>query len=247
MRAKTNQPIFGVLTQPLPDEWNNDLELTYKSFFESSHAEFLEAGGARVVPVDYTLGAKELRKEFANLNGIYIPGDTKDSYENEQYLSAVKEILAFASTENLDSDKHWPVVAVSWGMLSLLRSQTSQISIFRDLSDHLVGEPLQQNLHLLPKETFIYDELLGWDLEQTLDQITFFHEMDEGITLKDFKTSQQLRHFVPVATYDQGKKNDSQGAETVSTIEGTYLPLFGFSYRIDKVQFGFHAGSDEAH
>ena len=99
----------------------------------------------------------------------------------------------------------------------------------------------------MPKETFIYDELLGWDLEQTLDQITFFHEMDEGITLEDFKTTQQLRHFVPVATYDQGRKNDSQGEETVSTIEGTYLPIFGFSYRIDKIQFGFHAGNDEAH
>ena len=54
VRAKTNQPIIGVLTQPLPSEWNNDLELTYKSFFESSHADFLQAAGARVVPIDYT-------------------------------------------------------------------------------------------------------------------------------------------------------------------------------------------------
>ena len=54
MRAKTNQPIFGVLTQPLPDEWNGDLQNTYKSFFEASHADFLQAGGARVIPIDYT-------------------------------------------------------------------------------------------------------------------------------------------------------------------------------------------------
>ena len=143
VRAKTNQPIFGVLTQPLPAEWNNDLEITYKSFFEASNAEFLEAGGARVVPVDFTMDPKELRRELASLNGVYIPGDTKDSYEDEQYLDAVREILAFASTENLDKEKHWPVVGVSWGMLSLLRSQTSQLSIFRGLRDHLVGEPLQ--------------------------------------------------------------------------------------------------------
>ena len=54
MRAKTNQPIIGVLTQPLTTKWNNDLELTYKSFFETSNADFLQAGGARVVPIDYT-------------------------------------------------------------------------------------------------------------------------------------------------------------------------------------------------
>jgi len=45
-------------------------------------------------------------------------------------------------------------------------------------------------LHLLPKETFVYDGLSGWELEETLDEITFYHEMDEGITLENFKTAQ---------------------------------------------------------
>jgi len=93
----------------------------------------------------------------------------------------------------------------------------------------------------------LYDELLGLDLEKTLDEITFFNEMDEGITLDNFRTAQELRSFVPVATFDQGRKKDSQLEETVSTIEGTYLPLFGFAYRIDKVQFGVHAQKGEAH
>ena len=101
-------------------------------------------------------------------------------------------------------------------------------------------------MHLLPKETFLYDELNGWDLEKTLDKIKFYHEMDEGITLNDFRTAQQLRHFVPVATYDHGKST-AQGDEVVSTIEGTYFPIFGFSYRIDKIQFGFHASAGEGH
>ena len=45
------------------------------------------------------------------------------------------------------------------------------------------------NLHLLPKETFVYDELSGWELEKTLDQITFYDEMDQGIKLGDFLTA----------------------------------------------------------
>ena len=100
---------------------------------------------------------------------------------------------------------------------------------------------------MLPRETFIYDEMNGWDLEKTLDDITFFHELDEGVSLKDFATAQQFRHFVPVATYHQGKSSGSTSSEIVSTIEGTYFPLFGFSYRLDKVQFGFHASGGEAH
>jgi len=30
-------------------------------------------------------------------------------------------------------------------------------------------------------------------------------------------------------------------------IEGTFYPLFGFSYRLDKVQFGYHASAGEGH
>lgn len=94
-------------------------------------------------------------------------------------------------------------------MLSMLRSQTTQDTLFKELEPYLVGEPLQQNLYLLPKETFIYDEIDGPEFEKVLDELTFYHEMDEGIMLEDFIKAQQLRHFVPVATFDQGTKKDS--------------------------------------
>ena len=169
IRAKNNQPIIGVLTQPIPSEWNNDLELTFKSYFEASHADFLQAGGARVVAVDFDQSEEALRRELSNLNGLYIPGDSKETYENQKFMNAVRQILAFVSDENIDKDKHFPLVGVSWGMLALLRSQTGQETLFKGLNSNLVGEPLQQNLHLLPRETFVYDELVGLDLEHTLD------------------------------------------------------------------------------
>ena len=91
----------------------------------------------------------------------------------------------------------------------------------------------------------MYDELSGFELEKTLDEISFYNEVDEGVILSEFLTAQQLRHFIPVATYDQGKVNEAQGNEFVSTIEGTYHPFFGFSYRLDKIQFGMHAPAGE--
>lgn len=51
----------------------------WKTFFEASHADFLQAGGARVVPVDYRLKDKEMMDLLSSLNGLYIPGDTIDS------------------------------------------------------------------------------------------------------------------------------------------------------------------------
>jgi len=54
----------------------------WNTFFESSHADFLQAGGARVVPIDYRLSDKELMDLLTNLNGLYIPGDTKDCFDD---------------------------------------------------------------------------------------------------------------------------------------------------------------------
>ena len=87
VRAKTNQPIFGVLTQPLPEAWTSDSLSTYHSFFESSHADFLLAAGARIVPIDYRMDQAALNRELASISGVYIPGDTKQSYEDEQYMN----------------------------------------------------------------------------------------------------------------------------------------------------------------
>jgi len=101
------------------------------------------------------------------------------------------------------------------------------------------------NLNQHPDDTFTYDDVMGGHLERLLDNATFFNEVDTGITLGKFVTCQQLRHLVPVATFDQGSKFDSRSDEVVSMVEGTYYPFFGFSYRIDKKQFGFHASNGE--
>ena len=47
-----------------------------KQYIDASHVKFLEAAGARVVPVDFTLGKQELKDALEQLNGLYIPGDS---------------------------------------------------------------------------------------------------------------------------------------------------------------------------
>ena len=64
-----------MLTQPVPSAWNATHE--DQTFVESSNVEFLQAAGARVVHLDYRMSTKQLKKELSQLNGVYIPGDTK--------------------------------------------------------------------------------------------------------------------------------------------------------------------------
>lgn len=61
VRAKNNSPIFGVLTQPVPSDWKDQ---SAETFVESSHIEFLQAAGARVVHLDYRMSQRDMKKEL---------------------------------------------------------------------------------------------------------------------------------------------------------------------------------------
>lgn len=98
-------------------------------------------------------------------------------------------------------------------------------------------------MNLEAKETFVYDEVDGLELESILDTIKFYNEVDVGFRLGGFNFLKELKVFVPVATYHQ-ENSDDRSQEFVSMVEGTYMPFFGFAHRLDKVQFGFHAMAD---
>ena len=87
---------------------------------------------------------------------------------------------------------------------------------------------------MLPKETFIYDEIPAVELEKTFDLVTFYNDLDVGLNLERFNSIKTLKPFVPVATY-HSETSTGTNQEIVSMVEGTYMPFFGFASRLDKV------------
>lgn len=81
------------------------------------------AGGARVVPVDYRLDEKELVNLLEQINGLYIPGDTKQTYLDPEVQIQVAKILRWAQEHNSDHAQHFPVVTMGYGMPTMLQSQ----------------------------------------------------------------------------------------------------------------------------
>ena len=92
-RAVTENPIFGILTQPF-DTIRNKINygkriFNAKQFITASHVKFLESAGARVIPIDFTLPKHELFKKLEQINGLYIAGETLDLIEDIQYQETV--------------------------------------------------------------------------------------------------------------------------------------------------------------
>ena len=92
-RAVTNNPIIGVLMQPFNAVKDDIVQVNYKDgyhgFISASHVKFLESGGARVVPVQYDLPRNDLHRILAQINGIYIPGESFKSLDNTHYTTTV--------------------------------------------------------------------------------------------------------------------------------------------------------------
>jgi hypothetical protein len=135
----------------MPEEWRNNEQLKmnafedYSAYFEASHAEYLMAGGARVVPIDFRLPEDELVWELEQLNGVYIPGDCKATLDNEIFVNQVGQILNWAEKHNSDLSQHFPVVGMSYGYLAMLASQfrIDDDTVLEALPEAMVHESLQ--------------------------------------------------------------------------------------------------------
>lgn len=103
----------------MPQSWKS-LYSDGATYFESSHADFLQAAGARIVPVKYNLSELELEAELENLNGLYIPGDTKTTMLDEKFIETTRLTLKWAESHNTDKGKHFPVIGMGYGFLAML-------------------------------------------------------------------------------------------------------------------------------
>lgn len=238
VRAKTNVPIIGVLTQPIPDAshgdsqmWRNEFDrikssefekLTKKDptltkeevfpnqqFIESSHVQYLEAAGARVVPIDWTRPVEELNYMLENINGLYIPGDSKSLVqgENVKFTDNLRKIMKWAQLHNEQEFKHFPVLAVGYGFLSLMKSQMSEETEFDAFK---ASKKLQQNLAHDPTNTFLYDDYDKATLDQLFDKINFFSNVECSLSLEQMILENKVLSglFMPVTTFDDAKKDN---------------------------------------
>ena len=89
------------------------------TFIMMSHVKYLEAAGARIVPISYRLDKNGLVNLLSQVNGVYIPGDHPEILKNERYLNTVREILFWSQDHNTAGD-HFPLIGVSYGYLAVM-------------------------------------------------------------------------------------------------------------------------------
>jgi gamma-glutamyl hydrolase len=246
--VQTDVPIYGILTQPFTDAPEKadefgafpdagDLQQALNgSFILQSHVKFLEAGGARVVPVGYKYNKNQLSNTLDQLNGLYIPGDSPAVLQNERYLATVREAVQWAQNHNVEGGSHFPLVAVGYGYMALLMTAIKSKETIKALSEDDVFVSKELNLRLAPQDTYFFDGLTLNDTETQLDGVTFYNELVFNVPLKNFLQESVLSQvFVPIATFHQERAN--QEDEFVAMVEGAHFPFFATAFAVEKFQF----------
>lgn len=92
------------------------------------------------------------------------------------------------------------------------------------------------NLAHEPKNTYMFDQYEKFELENILDKIKFFSDVELGMTMYDFIIEHHALSsiFVPICSFDD-KKKENQNSEFVAAMEGVVYPWFGVGYRADRI------------
>jgi len=91
------------------------------------HVNYLQAAGARVVPVSFLLPESELIELLSKLNGIYVPGDNKACLDNPDYVSSIEVILKYVKEQN-EFYNSFPAVFMNWSFNLMLRLSSHQVA-----------------------------------------------------------------------------------------------------------------------
>lgn len=153
-----DRPIIGVLTQEVSRVFEAMYSKQYNSFVPASYVKWIEAGGARVVPIWLGKNRAYYAGIMSKLNGVLLPGGSVSRNEKGGYADAALFILDIATEFNLQRD-FFPVFGVGVGMDFMLYQSNNFVDISSEcrldfLSASLIltarGEPMFDPLSAFP-------------------------------------------------------------------------------------------------
>ncbi|EFJ14357.1 hypothetical protein SELMODRAFT_423816 [Selaginella moellendorffii] len=236
--SREKRPLIGILTQPGDGDdrsYINRLEpgdprRSNISYIAASYVKFVEAGGARAVPLLYNEPWETLAKKFSLINGILFAGGSASLQDGPYYRAS--EFLFKRALEANDKGDYFPVFGTCLGLELLAVIVSGNHSILDDYNAHKAAGELN----------FVGDWAKGrsmftWFPKDILDKVE--HEKlamqnhVKGLSPQTWRDTQSLRDFFDVLTTTP----DLNGKIYISTIEGRKYPVTSVQWHPEKNAF----------
>jgi gamma-glutamyl hydrolase len=251
-KVQTNQlPIVGVLALPVEDAGCESLERPTTnggtSCFQSLYVKWLEAAGARVVPLPYDLPEAAFEKLVGSLNGALITGGGTDlSSLSSPYMQAAGRLYEWAQRMHACGEC-WPLWGTCMGMqvLSVLGARSSSVLLANAYDSEGLYLPLRLTpaaasskllcASCLPSETLL-------TLTTSNATVNLHHD---GVAPDSFAPNTTLGAAFKLLSTNE----DRRGRRFASSIEAASgAPIFGVQWHPERPQFEWPTGpGDKAH
>ena len=233
-------PVIGILSSP-----NNESDPGQGSFIQDFYVKFLEAAGARVVPVVYDQSHESLDTLQSKLNGILFTGGSLSLTEDTTYYQTAKRIYENAKryTDNGNPFTLWGT-CMGFQLLHVLGSGGNQSVLQRYAYDsYYVPMPLV--FTPAAKGSFIFDineipaKLFG--AFQTENITMNLHH--DGVDPAAYEECPELgRTFTILST-----NVDLKGKPFVSTFEAKRYPFYGAQWHPERPSFSWRPKENVVH
>lgn len=232
-------PVIGILAIPSeyteydPSEWN---------YLAASYPKYIEAAGARVVPVQWDLPHDNLTQILHSLNGFLITGGSSAFADptNSSKLTPFGQTLEIIINEVIkmnDNGTHFPLWGTCMGfqaIVCIIAGQSSGNYACLRQTEGFVKVSKNISLYNVSREGGMYAELLP-EVESALNNqaITYFNA--HFLVKPDIWTSNPglTNNFTLLAC-----TNESSGNGTLPVaIAGKKYPIFASQFHPEKPQF----------
>lgn len=212
------RPIVGVLAQEMYDEVN-------ETYIAASYVKFVEAGGARVVPIQLGKPNVTYPELYKSINGALFPGGSV-SITDSRFATIGKQIFDYAIEAN-DKGDHFPIWATCLGFEMLATFLVPGHDILTNCSAHDIALPLNFT------EDATKGRLFG-DLPQDVYQ---------ALVNKNVTANYHSKCLTPETVASSGLDQlinvlstnfDTNGLEFVSTFEVIKYPFYGVQWHPEK-------------
>ncbi|XP_027259275.1 gamma-glutamyl hydrolase isoform X3 [Cricetulus griseus] len=186
------KPIIGILMQKCHTK---EMRKLGKYYIAASYVKYIEAAGARVVPIRIDLTQEDYAGLFRSINGILFPGGSV-SILNSDY-SHVAKIFYSKAIESYDDGDHFPVWGTCLGFetLSFLVSGENLLTLTDTVSISLPLNFTEGALQGRMFQSFPAELLVSLALEPLTAN---FHKW--SLSVKNFTENKKLNKFFNILT-----------------------------------------------
>lgn len=217
-----DRPIIGVLAQhtfaPAPNR---------TSYIAASYVKFLEAAGARVVPIKIDQPLEEYKRLFNSINGILYPGGGVN-ISSSSYERSARIFYELAIEANKKGD-YFPVWGTCLGF-EQLAVLTSRNTILANTDTE--GVPLPLNFTSEIKDSRLFKRFPTELMKALATEPLTVNTHKWSLGMLSYNTNEELKKFYRVLS-----TNTAGNIEFVSTMEAYDFPIYAMQWHPEKNPF----------